>query len=65
MRPWPPAAADAAAAAVRGAHHFAPVNDARNMIPFFAVFLISVAEFAYSADLPTIKMCETAYWVDV
>jgi hypothetical protein len=53
------------AAAVRGAHHFAPVNDSRIMIPFFAVLLQNTAEFLTSADLPTIKTCETSYWVDM
>jgi hypothetical protein len=51
--------------AVAGAHHFAPVNDARNMIPFYAVSLENAAEFQQSSDLPSlIKFCETTYFVD-
>ena len=53
-----------AAGSVAGAHHFAPVNDPRNMIPFYAVFLENAGEFTSAADLPSIKVCETTYFVD-
>jgi hypothetical protein len=43
--------------AIHGVHHFAPVNDSRNMIPFFCVLLQNAAEFLSSADLPTVKTC--------
>ena len=33
----------------------------RNMIPFYAVFLLSAAEFQAAEDLPVIKHCETSY----
>ena len=51
--------------AIAGAHHFAPVNQPRNMIPFFAVFLMNAGHFTSSEDLPVMKHCETTYFVDV